>query len=361
MRVAPAGQDLVRIGLVADVPDQPVVRRVEDVVQGHGELDHAQAGAEMPAGHRDRVDRLLPQLGRQLHEAARGRGGAGRWARGPGRGAGSRSSTTELSGRAVQDLRLITKSNSSVRSVARPAKMSRRPTARAAQLGEHAAAPRLAQHADEGGLADLLVAAGILAGGDTLAAAVQQIVLDLEGEPEVVGVGARAPPRRRPARRPRMAPASQAKRIRAPVLSRCMAEMSASDQACFSAIRSSSWPPHMPSEPAATGQARRPASQRCSASAAVVRPRQHLEGQAAAARRRPGWRWPRRRRDGRPAGRGAAPHRPWPAGRHGPGSRRGSARSRRRRGWARHRRTPNSSAVAATRNGRSRLPPPSTA
>ena len=39
------------------------------MVQGHGELDHAQAGAEMPAGHRDRVDRLLPQLGRQLHQA----------------------------------------------------------------------------------------------------------------------------------------------------------------------------------------------------------------------------------------------------------------------------------------------------
>jgi hypothetical protein len=28
--VAPAGQDLVRIGLVADVPDQPVARRIED-------------------------------------------------------------------------------------------------------------------------------------------------------------------------------------------------------------------------------------------------------------------------------------------------------------------------------------------
>ena len=69
MRGAPAGQDLVRVGLVADVPDQPVVRRVEDVVQGHGQLDHAQPGAEMPAGHRDRVDRLLPQLGRQLRQA----------------------------------------------------------------------------------------------------------------------------------------------------------------------------------------------------------------------------------------------------------------------------------------------------
>ena len=60
--VAAAGQDLVRIGLVADVPDQPVVRRVEDVVQRDGQLDDAEAGAEMAAGDRDRVDRLLPQL-----------------------------------------------------------------------------------------------------------------------------------------------------------------------------------------------------------------------------------------------------------------------------------------------------------
>ncbi len=39
--VAPPGQDLVRIGLVSDVPDQAVVRRVEHVVQGDRELDDA--------------------------------------------------------------------------------------------------------------------------------------------------------------------------------------------------------------------------------------------------------------------------------------------------------------------------------
>ena len=60
--VAPAGQDLVRIGLMADVPDQPVVRRVEHVVQRDGQLDHAEAGAEMPAGHRHRADRLGAQF-----------------------------------------------------------------------------------------------------------------------------------------------------------------------------------------------------------------------------------------------------------------------------------------------------------
>ena len=68
--VAAAGQDLVRIGLMADVPDQPVARRVEHVVQRDGELDHAEAGAEMAAGHRDRVDQLLPELVRQLLQRA---------------------------------------------------------------------------------------------------------------------------------------------------------------------------------------------------------------------------------------------------------------------------------------------------
>ena len=64
--VAAAGQDLVRIGLVADVPDQAVVRGVEDGVEGDGQLDDAEAGAEMAAGHRDGVDHLGAQLVGQL-------------------------------------------------------------------------------------------------------------------------------------------------------------------------------------------------------------------------------------------------------------------------------------------------------
>ena len=63
--VAPAGQDLVRIGLVADVPDQPVARRVEDVVERDRQLDHAEAGAEMAAGDRDRGDRLAGAVRRR--------------------------------------------------------------------------------------------------------------------------------------------------------------------------------------------------------------------------------------------------------------------------------------------------------
>ncbi len=60
--VAPAGEDLVRIGLVADVPDDAVGRRVEHVVQRRRQLDHAEAGAQMPARHRHRRDGLGAQL-----------------------------------------------------------------------------------------------------------------------------------------------------------------------------------------------------------------------------------------------------------------------------------------------------------
>ena len=64
--VAAAGQDLVRIALVADVPDQDVLGRLEHMVQGDGQLDHAEAGAQVAAGDGHRVDGLGAQLVRQL-------------------------------------------------------------------------------------------------------------------------------------------------------------------------------------------------------------------------------------------------------------------------------------------------------
>ena len=83
--LAPAGQDLVRVGLVADVPDQPVARRLEHAVQGNRQLDHAEPGAEMAARHRDRVDRLLPQLVDELAQVLLGQGCADPPASAPGR------------------------------------------------------------------------------------------------------------------------------------------------------------------------------------------------------------------------------------------------------------------------------------
>ena len=69
---APAGDDLMGIGLVTDIPDQPVFRGVEHIVQRHGQFDHAQAGAEMPAGDRHDVDQVGAQFAGELAQRAPG-------------------------------------------------------------------------------------------------------------------------------------------------------------------------------------------------------------------------------------------------------------------------------------------------
>ena len=69
--VAPPGQNLVRIGLMPDVPDQPVGRRVEHVMQRHRQFHHAKTGPQMPAGRGHRVDRLRTQLVRELAKLLR--------------------------------------------------------------------------------------------------------------------------------------------------------------------------------------------------------------------------------------------------------------------------------------------------
>ena len=38
----PTGQDFVRVSLMAYIPDHPVMRGVEYIVQGHGELNGSQ-------------------------------------------------------------------------------------------------------------------------------------------------------------------------------------------------------------------------------------------------------------------------------------------------------------------------------
>ena len=63
--LAPAGQNFVRIGLMADVPDDAVLGRVEDIVQREGQLDRAEVGAQMTAGARHAVQQEVAQLGRQ--------------------------------------------------------------------------------------------------------------------------------------------------------------------------------------------------------------------------------------------------------------------------------------------------------
>src|SRR5262245_58565462 len=54
------------IGLMPDIPDQPVVRRIEYMVKGYGELDHAKPRAEVASSDRNRVDGLLAKFCREL-------------------------------------------------------------------------------------------------------------------------------------------------------------------------------------------------------------------------------------------------------------------------------------------------------
>ena len=66
--VAPARQDLVRVGLVADVPQDLVARGVQQRVQRDRQLARAEVGAEVTADLADRVDDVLAHLLRQLRE-----------------------------------------------------------------------------------------------------------------------------------------------------------------------------------------------------------------------------------------------------------------------------------------------------
>src|SRR5690606_32910752 len=66
--LAAAGENLVRIGLVPHIPEQPVFRGLVDVVQGNGKLDHAEPSTEVPAGLADRPQQEQAQLVRQVRQ-----------------------------------------------------------------------------------------------------------------------------------------------------------------------------------------------------------------------------------------------------------------------------------------------------
>jgi len=64
--LAAAGEDLVRVGLVADVPEDLVARAFEHAVEGDGELAGTEVGAEVATDLADRVDDVLAHLLRDL-------------------------------------------------------------------------------------------------------------------------------------------------------------------------------------------------------------------------------------------------------------------------------------------------------
>ena len=61
-QVPAAGEDLVRIGLVANIPDQFVIWGVKYIVNGHGQLYSPQAAAYMPRVFGSFLDDEIPYL-----------------------------------------------------------------------------------------------------------------------------------------------------------------------------------------------------------------------------------------------------------------------------------------------------------
>src|SRR3569833_3212488 len=66
--VTTTSQDLMWISLMADVPNQTIVRRVEDPMQGYGEFDDSEARTKMAAGHRHCIYHLFAEFGRDLRQ-----------------------------------------------------------------------------------------------------------------------------------------------------------------------------------------------------------------------------------------------------------------------------------------------------
>src|SRR5579883_1337475 len=65
---APPSEDLVRISLMSDIPNEPVVRRVKYIMQRDRKFHDAEPRSEMPACDRDGIDGLGAQLICELDE-----------------------------------------------------------------------------------------------------------------------------------------------------------------------------------------------------------------------------------------------------------------------------------------------------
>ena len=70
--IVAAGEHLVRIALMPDVPDELVARRVERVVQRDRQLDDAEPGADVPAGARADVDQARADVVGELRQLVAG-------------------------------------------------------------------------------------------------------------------------------------------------------------------------------------------------------------------------------------------------------------------------------------------------
>ncbi len=70
--LAPTRQDLVRIGLMAHVPDERIARRLKDMMKGDGQFHNAKAGPQMAARRRNAFDHVMAKLAGQSFELVDG-------------------------------------------------------------------------------------------------------------------------------------------------------------------------------------------------------------------------------------------------------------------------------------------------
>jgi hypothetical protein len=61
-RIAASREHLVGIRLVTDIPDQPIARRVEHVVQSDRQLDAPEASGKVPPDLRGNIDQKCTEL-----------------------------------------------------------------------------------------------------------------------------------------------------------------------------------------------------------------------------------------------------------------------------------------------------------
>ena len=378
IRFAPAGEDLVRIGLVADVPDDAVVRRVEDVVQRDRQLDRAEVRRQVAAG--------LATPTRARRRAARRRAASSRRdsrrrsagtldlieesepsgcqpARCEGSVALSAAATkgVGISGFARDDAvgelaQLLGVGRCRCRASARVARVAAQRLRR-----ERGRASRPSTR-DVGRL--VVVACPCrrsCRASPTPASTSRMSSTTWNASPTRFAVVDERLPLRAGSSSPQAAPIST-RRAAARRSCGCACRRSACSSSCRPTLaRSIAWPPAMPASPAAAREQAahpRPAApaRRCqsvgvstsNASACMRVAGQHRRGLAEVAR-------------ARSACRGAGRRRPCTAGRRGPASRRGSARPRRRRAsaplgaapcTARRRRARAAGAPACRRRGR---------
>ena len=63
--LAPAGEDFVHVGLMADVPNQPIGRKIEHAMQRERQLDDAEVRREVAAVDGARSNEQIANLTRQ--------------------------------------------------------------------------------------------------------------------------------------------------------------------------------------------------------------------------------------------------------------------------------------------------------